>query len=103
MRKERNKIVGDQTINELYTLWGMIVGNVTVVEGGKLYLRGSIFGSLSIAPGGRAYFFGWVRGAVAAEKKARLLDRGSVVGHLISRGGRIHFDLAPKTGGKVTT
>jgi hypothetical protein len=103
MREERNKIVGDQTINELYTLWGMIVGNVTVVEGGKLYLRGSIFGSLTIAPGGRSHIFGTVRGDVTVDDKAKLVHSGTIGGDLINRGGRVHVDLVSKTEGKVKT
>src|SRR4051812_2719194 len=58
MRDERGKISGDLTISEPYTLWGSLAGNVSVVEGGKFYLRGSIYGNVVVEPGGRAHLLG---------------------------------------------
>ena len=39
---------GDVVIDELFTLWGTIGGNVTVVKNGKFYLRGELFGSMIV-------------------------------------------------------
>ena len=55
MREERGQINGNQVISEPLDLWGIISGNVTVVEGGKLYVRGAIYGDLRVSPGGRVH------------------------------------------------
>jgi cytoskeletal protein CcmA (bactofilin family) len=103
MREERGKLSGDIRINELYTLWGMIVGNVTVVREGKLYLRGSIYGNLIVEKGGRVHIFGNVQGNLTANKGAKVVHSGMVGGDIINRGGRIFIELAAKTLGKIKT
>jgi predicted acyltransferase (DUF342 family) len=103
MREERGKLSGDHTIAELYTLWGMIVGNVAVVEHGKLYLRGSIYGDLTVQYGGRVHIFGHVQGNLIVERGAKVIHSGVVGGDITNRGGRIFIDLAAKTHGKVKT
>ncbi len=70
MREERGKLSGDVEINELYTLWGMIVGNVNVGEEGKLYLRGSIYGDLTVEYGGRVHIYGNVQGTLTTKRGA---------------------------------
>jgi cytoskeletal protein CcmA (bactofilin family) len=103
MREERGKLSGDVKINELYTLWGMIVGNVTVVADGKLYLRGSIYGNLIVEKGGRVHIFGNVQGTLTCKKGAKVIHSGIVGGDIINRGGRIYIDLGAKTMGKIKT
>jgi len=103
MREERGKLSGDYEINELYTLWGMIVGNVSVVEGGKLYLRGSIYGDLTVEYGGRVHIFGNLQGTLIIERGAKVIHSGVVGKDILNRGGRIYIELAAKTMGKIKT
>jgi predicted acyltransferase (DUF342 family) len=103
MREERGKLSGDHTISELYTLWGMIVGTVSVVEHGKLYLRGSIYGNLDVQSGGRVHIFGNLQGNLIVHKGAKVIHSGVIGGDITNRGGRIFIDLAAKTMGKVKT
>jgi len=103
MREERGKLSGDCTINEPYTLWGMIVGNVTVDEEGKLYLRGGIYGDLTVEFGGRVHIFGNLQGSLVVKRGAKVVHSGVVGGDIINRGGRIFIDLAAKTMGKIKT
>ena len=103
MREERGKISGDFTIAELYTLWGMIVGKVSVVEDGKLYLRGSIYGDLHVEYGGRVHIFGNLQGNLIVHRGAKVIHSGVIGGDITNRGGRIFIDLAAKTMGKIKT
>lgn len=103
MREERGKLSGDCVIDELYTLWGMIVGDVSVVENGKLYLRGSIYGDLTVERGGRVHIFGNLQGALIIKPGAKVIHSGVVGGDITNRGGRIFIELAAKTMGKIKT
>jgi predicted acyltransferase (DUF342 family) len=103
MREERGKLNGDVVINELYTLWGMIVGEVKVVAGGRLYLRGSIYGDLILEDGARAHIFGNVQGKVTVLEGAKIVHSGVVGGDIINRGGRVFIDQTAKVMGKVKT
>ncbi|HEX4054477.1 MAG TPA: polymer-forming cytoskeletal protein [Tepidisphaeraceae bacterium] len=103
MREERGKLNGDVVIDELYTLWGMIVGNVEVLKEGKLYLRGSIYGDLTVQSGGRAHIFGNVQGRLTAKRGAKVIHSGVVGGDIVNQGGRIYIELMAKTLGKVKT
>ncbi len=103
MREERGKLSGDCTIDEQYTLWGMIVGNVTVGEDGKFYLRGSIYGDLTVQYGGRVHIFGNLQGSLVVMRGAKVIHSGLVGGDITNRGGRIFIELAAKTMGKIKT
>jgi cytoskeletal protein CcmA (bactofilin family) len=103
MREERGKLSGDVVISELYTLWGMIAGNVKVVEEGKLYLRGSIHGDLTVEFGGRVHIYGTVQGKLIARRGAKVIHGGVVGGDILNDGGRVFIELAAKTMGKVKT
>lgn len=103
MREERGKLSGDCTIDELYTLWGMIVGNVTVANGGKFYLRGSIYGDLTVDYGGRVHIFGNLQGNLIVNRGAKVIHSGLVGGDISNRGGRIFIELAAKSMGKIKT
>ncbi len=103
MREERGKLSGDVAINELYTLWGMIAGNVTVLEEGKLYLRGSIHGNLTVESGGRVHIYGTVQGKLIVRPGAKVIHGGVVGGDILNDGGRIFIEGAAKTMGKVKT
>ena len=50
MREERGHVKGNIVIDEPYTLWGSIAGNVTAVKGSKFYMRGAIYGEPRLFP-----------------------------------------------------
>jgi cytoskeletal protein CcmA (bactofilin family) len=103
MREERGKLKGNLVINELYTLWGMIVGNVKVIHGGKLYLRGSIYGNLTVESGGRAHIFGNIQGNLTVSGDAKVIHSGVIGGDVLNRGGRLYIEQIAKVMGKVKT
>ncbi|MGA2583744.1 MAG: polymer-forming cytoskeletal protein [Tepidisphaeraceae bacterium] len=103
MREERGTISGDVVVYELFTLWGKVAGNITVVDGGKLYMRGSVYGDINVAPGGRAHIFGNVQGNVEVQTGGKLVHSGVIGGDLTNLGGRIHVDLQSKVMGKIKT
>jgi cytoskeletal protein CcmA (bactofilin family) len=103
MREERGKLSGDCNIDELYTLWGMIVGDVTVVENGKFYLRGSVYGDLTVENGGRAHVFGNLQGSLIVKRGAKVIHSGVIGGDILNRGGRVFIDGGAKTLGKIKT
>lgn len=103
MREERGRIGGDVVIYEPFTLWGVVGGNVTVIEGGKFYSRGLIYGNLIVEPGGRVHVFGNVSGNVTLAEKTKVIISGNVGGNIINSGGRLFVDKTAKVEGKIKT
>ena len=101
MREERGNIAGDIVVNEEFTLWGVILGNVKVVNEGKFYIRGSVYGNLIVDRGGRVHIFGQVTGNVRLEKYSKTINSGLVGGDLINEGGRYFGDPDSKILGKI--
>ena len=62
MREERGQLTGDVIVYEPFTLWGSVGGNVRVIQGGKLYVRGAIYGNLTVEYGGRVHVYGNISG-----------------------------------------
>ncbi len=100
MREERGKLSGDCTIDEQYTLWGMIVGNVTVGEDGKFYLRGSIYGDLTVQYGGRVHIFGNLQGSLLVMRGAKVIHSGLVGGDITNRGEESSSNWPPRRWGR---
>lgn len=103
MREERGQIPGDVVVYEPFTLWGSIGGNVTVIKGGKFYVRGSIYGNLVAEAGGRAHILGNVTGDVTVHPDAKVIVSGIVGGDVLNLGGRVTVDGAAQVHGKVKT
>jgi cytoskeletal protein CcmA (bactofilin family) len=103
MREERGQLTGDLVISEPYTLWGRIAGNVTVVAGGKLYVRGSVFGDLRVETGGRVHVLGNVKGKVTVMPEAKVIVGGVIGGDVLNRGGRLFVEHTAQILGKVKT
>ena len=101
MREERGQIGGDVVVYEPFTLWGSVGGNVTVIEGGKFYLRGAIYGDLIVEFGGRVHILGSVTGSVTVQRGAKLVHSGLVGGDMINEGGRMFIDSTAKVMGRV--
>ena len=103
MREERAQIAGDLIVNEPLELWGNVGGNVTVVEGGKFYLRGSILGNMSVQYGGRVHIYGQVHGDVILFDNTKVIHSGRIGGNLINDGGRLFIETKSHVDGKIKT
>jgi len=103
MREERGTIAGDFVVNEPIELWGSVGGNVTVAEGGKLYVRGAIYGDMIIEFGGRAHIFGRVIGSLTVKRGAKVIHSGILGGDAINKGGRLYIESTATINGKVKT
>jgi cytoskeletal protein CcmA (bactofilin family) len=103
MREERGTIAGPVTIDEPYTLWGSIGGDVTVVDGGKFYMRGSIYGNLKVANGGRVHIYGNISGNLTVEEGTKVIHSGNLAGDAFNNGGRLFVDATATIKGKVKT
>ncbi|MCS7034820.1 MAG: hypothetical protein NZ561_12630 [Phycisphaerae bacterium] len=103
MREERGQIAGDVVVYEPFTLWGSIGGNVTVIEGGKLYVRGAIYGNMQVERGGRVHILGIVSGDLIVHEGAKVIVSGQVGKNAINRGGRLHIDPTAIIHGTVKT
>src|ERR1700691_5678608 len=103
MREERGIIPGDVVVYEDFTLWGSVGGNVTVIDGGKLWLRGSIYWNLSVEEGGRVHILGSITGNLTVAEKAKVIVSGMVGGDAINLGGRLYIEAAAKIWGSVKT
>src|ERR1700679_1488957 len=101
MREERGNISGNVKINELYTLWGSIAGDVTVVDGGKFYQRGAIYGSLIVEKGRRCHVFGNVQGDLTVKKNAKVIHSGVLGGDANNLGGRLYIEKEARINGKI--
>lgn len=103
MREERGHIQGNVVVNEPYELWGKIGGDVRVVEGGKMYVRGTIYGDLIVEFGGRVHVLGTVMGNVMVFRGAKLIISGTVQGNATNDGGRLYINASATVLGKVKT
>ena len=101
MREERNTLNGNQIISEPVDLWGVISGNVTVVDGGKIYIRGAIYGNLKVAHGGRVHIYGNVSGDLVVLEGAKVIHSGVLGGDAINDGGRLFIDGSARVLGRV--
>ncbi len=87
MDTEFGKIDGDLTLSKSLVLFGMITGDITVVEGGQLTLHGMCCRSLILRKGSRVTLHGTVCGNVLNE--AGVLDvYGTIIGALHTTGGQ---------------
>lgn len=103
MREERGQLRGDQVIDEPFTLWGSIAGNVTAIKGSKFYARGTIYGALTVLHGGRVHIYGKVTGDLIVKSGAKVIHSGVVGGDTLNEGGRLYIDAAGKVLGDVKT
>ena len=103
MREERGQLAGDVIVYEPWNLWGSVGGKVTVVQNGKLYVRGAIYGDLIVEFGGRVHIFGNVTGNLIVERGAKVIHSGILGGDALNRGGRLFVDPTAKILGKVKT
>lgn len=103
MREEHGQIVGDVVVYEPFTLWGSITGTVTVIDGGKFYMRGTLWSDLHVEPGGRAHVFGNVVGKLVVYPSAKVILSGRVGGNAINLGGRLYINPGGQVFGDIRT
>lgn len=103
MREERGRLPGGTIIDESVELWGSVGGHVTVVEGGKLYMRGAIYGDLIVEDGGRVHVFGHVQGNLVVRDGAKVIHGGVVGQNVINDGGRLVVEALATVMGKIKT
>jgi cytoskeletal protein CcmA (bactofilin family) len=101
MHEERGQLIGDQIISRPLDLFGTIAGNVHVVDGGKVYLRGAIYGDLTVTHGGRVHIFGQVTGNLKVLEGAKVIHSGVVGGDATNLGGRLFIENSAKVLGKL--
>lgn len=73
-------------------IYGMVTGNITVVEKGSLQLYGMCCGDLIVEQGGVAVVHGTVSGSVINRGEVEL--RGTVNGNVLSKTGTLKKALA---------
>jgi cytoskeletal protein CcmA (bactofilin family) len=103
MREERGQLAGEVVVYEPFNLWGSIGGDVKVIEGGKLYVRGAIYGDLLVEYGGRVHIFGNITGSLTVHRGAKVIHSGVLAGDAINQGGRLFIESMAKIHGKVKT
>lgn len=103
MREERGRVTGPIEVAEPYTLWGTVHGDVKVLDGGKMYVRGNIFGDLIVDFGGRVHIFGHVSGDVLIFRGTKVINSGTIGGNCTNKGGRFYQDTHGSTIGKIKT
>ena len=101
MREERGQISGDVVVYEPFTLWGSVGGNVNVIDGGKMYVRGAVYGNMDVEAGGRVHILGIVSGDLSVHKGAKVIVSGQVGGNAINLGGRLHIEAKAQIHGRV--
>jgi cytoskeletal protein CcmA (bactofilin family) len=101
LREERGHLAGDQVVSEAVELWGNIAGDVTVVHGGKMYIRGTIYGNLIVTDGGRVHVLGNISGNLLVEPGAKVIHGGVVGGDVVNKGGRLYIEATARIMGRL--
>lgn len=86
---------------EPYTLWGSIGGDVTVIQGGKFWMRGAVYGNLTVEYGGRVHIYGNVTGNLTVMRGAKVIHSGVVGGNALNDGGRLYIESMAKILGSL--
>ena len=103
MKQERDQLLGDQLISEPYELWGKIIGDVRVIDGGKFYLRGAINGDLIVQDGGRVHVYGYISGDLYVFEGSKVIHSGVIGGSAFNEGGRLYVDRDSTVTGRIKT
>ena len=103
MREERGRVVGDLTIDEPFTLWGGVTGDLRIVEGGKVYVRGHVGGDLIVDFGGRVHTFGHIAGNLIMFRGSKVILSGVVGGNATNDNARLFIDKHGRVLVKIRT
>ena len=103
MKEERGRVYGDITVSEHYTLWGAVSGDMRVVEGGKVWLRGHVGGDLIVDFGGRVHVFGHVAGNLMMFRGSKVILSGVIGGNAGNANARLFINRHGRVLGKTKT
>ena len=103
MREERGTVQGPIEVDEKYNLWGQVHGDVKVLDGGKMYVRGTIHGDLIVDFGGRVHIYGQVTGNLTMFEGTKVINSGTIMGSATNKGGRFYVDKDGEVLGKIKT
>ena len=103
MREERGQLSGGLIVFEPFNLWGSVGGEVRVIQGGKLYVRGAIYGDLIVEYGGRVHVFGNISGDLVVERGAKVIHSGVIGGDAVNQGGRLYIERTSRVLGRIKT
>ena len=102
-KQERANLAGDQVFADALEFLGKVTGNVRIVDGGKVYLRGAIYGDLTVEDGARVHIYGHISGDLTVHTGAKVIHSGLIGGNAINDGGRLYVDVDGRVNGKVRT
>lgn len=103
MREERARVVGDLTVDDKFTLWGAVTGDLRVIEGGKVYVRGNVGGDLIVDFGGRVHVYGHIVGNLQLFRGAKVVLSGTVGGNAANQNARLFIDSHGRVLGRIKT
>lgn len=103
MREERGRVIGDMTVDDKFTLWGGVTGDLRVVEGGKCYVRGNVGGDLIVDFGGRVHVYGHIAGDMTLFRGSKVILSGTVGGGVSNKNARLFVDSNGRVLGKIKT
>lgn len=103
MREERGRHVGDMTVDDRFTLWGGVTGDLRIVEGGKCYVRGTVGGDLIVDFKGRVHVYGHVAGNLQLFRGAKVILSGTVGGSAANQNARLFVDKHGRVLGRIKT
>ena len=103
MKEERGRIDGNMTVDYPLTMWGSVTGDMKVVEGGKVYVRGNVGGDLIVDFKGRVHVYGHIGGNITLFRGAKLILSGVCAGNVDNQNARFYTDEHGKVLGKVKT
>ncbi len=103
MREERGRVVGDMTVDDKFTLWGGVTGDLRVVDGGKCYVRGNVGGDLIVDFGGRVHVYGHIAGNLQLFRGAKVILSGTVSQNANNKNARLFIDPHGRVLGKIKT
>lgn len=101
MKIENGKIEGNFTVNSEMTINGMVTGSITVVAGGKLYLRGTCSNNIIVQSGGSAFLYGTVGNDV--HNAGNVEVEGTVNGSVLSIGAPFKKSDGAVIRGRIAT
>jgi cytoskeletal protein CcmA (bactofilin family) len=103
MRELRQTIHGDVVIDYECNLWSAVNGDMRVVEGGKVHVRGNVGGDLIVDSGGRAHVLGTVGGNLMMFRASKVVVSGVVVGNATNKDGRLFIGKNARVLGRRKT
>ncbi|MEM1013471.1 MAG: hypothetical protein AAGI46_14775 [Planctomycetota bacterium] len=103
MREERGRHIGDMTVDDKFTLWGSVSGDLRIVEGGKCYVRGNVGGDLLVDFGGRCHLYGHVAGNLQLFRGSKVIVSGTIGGVASNKNGRLYIDQHGRVLGRIKT